>query len=186
LAALLLVPLLLWPDQDSTAGATSRTTYLLRSSVVGVAGSPGTSAGKRVLGTAGQPTPVGVGSAAGKVLYAGFWDRIPTTSAVEEEEIVEDFVEIYDTRLFQNIPNPFNPVTTIQYSVAQEGPVDLTIFSVEGERVRTLVHDYHYPGLFSAVWDGRDEQGETVSSGVYFYRMTAGEYSDVRKMLILK
>lgn len=186
MATLLLVPLLLWPDQDSVADATLRTTYVLRSSVVGAAGSPGTSAGKRIYGTVGQSTPIGTGSAAGKVLYAGFWDRISTSSGVEDDGADGGLVEVRETKLLQNIPNPFNPLTTIQYSVAKQGPVDLTIFSVAGERIRTVVHDYHYPGLFSAVWDGRDEQGETVSSGVYFYRMTAGDYSGVRKMLILK
>jgi flagellar hook assembly protein FlgD len=120
------------------------------------------------------------------VLHGGFWSSISPSSGVEGGGADGGLVEVRETRLLQNIPNPFNPVTTIQYSVAKEGPVDLTIFSVAGERVRTVVNHYHYPGLFSAVWDGRDEQGETVSSGVYFYRMTAGEYSGVRKMLVLK
>jgi len=186
MATLLVVLLLLWPDRDSAADATLQATYFLRSSVVGAAGSPGTSADKRIHGTVGQSTPIGTGWAADRVLYGGFWYRISTSSGVEEDGADGGLVDVRETRLLQNIPNPFNPATTIQYSVAKEGPVDLTIFSVAGERVRTVVHDYHYPGLFSAVWDGRDEQGETVSSGVYFYRMMAGEYSSVRKMLILK
>jgi hypothetical protein len=190
-AVLLLPPLLPWPGSDDepavgAASATSGATCLLRSSVVGVGGSPGETEGMRSNGTIGQPTPVGVGTSGGKVLYAGFWDRIPLTSAVEEDESLEGFAQVFETHLFQNTPNPFNPVTTIGYSVREEGPVDLTIFSVEGEHIRTLVHRHRQPGLFSAVWDGKDESGRPVSSGVYFYRMTTDNHSEVRRMLVLK
>jgi len=160
--------------------------YRLTSSVVGVGGCPGEAAGKRSNGTVGQPSPVGVGAAGGKVLYSGFWECLPLLGGVEDGGALEDFIDVPETRLFQNTPNPFNPLTTVEYSVREEGSVGLAIFSVEGEHVRTLVREYHGPGLFSVVWDGTDEQGQPVSSGVYFYRMTAKDYSEVRKMLILK
>jgi hypothetical protein len=84
-------------------------------------------------------------------------------------------------------PNPFNPTTTIRYDVAEEGvKVSIVIFDVTGRRVRTLVDGVQPAGRQSAVWDGRDDGGRTVASGVYFYRMNAGRFVQTRKMVLLK
>jgi hypothetical protein len=91
--------------------------------------------------------------------------------------------------LAQNHPNPFNPTTTIQYSIpAGEGTVavSIRIYDVAGHLVRDLVNQSEGPGIHSAVWDGRDERGERVGSGVYFYRMRAGSFNSSRKMVVLK
>lgn len=92
--------------------------------------------------------------------------------------------------LSQNVPNPFNPVTTISYGVpaTSEGriPVSLRIYDVQGRKVRDLVQGDHEPGTFSALWDGRDESGRRVHSGVYFYRLQVGVESLTRKMTVVK
>jgi hypothetical protein len=97
------------------------------------------------------------------------------------------------TRAFlkQNVPNPFNPVTTIEYGVpAGQGrgrvPVRIAVFDVKGRRVRRLVNGKQEPGVYTAIWDGRDDNGRGVQSGVYFYRLSAGAQTDSRKMLILR
>jgi FlgD Ig-like domain len=89
--------------------------------------------------------------------------------------------------LFQNAPNPFNPETTIRYSVSTAGKTAIRIYSVSGALVRTLVDRYHAPGIYSARWDGRDGSGRTLASGVYFYRLeTTSGVVDSKKLLMLK
>jgi hypothetical protein len=89
--------------------------------------------------------------------------------------------------LGQNVPNPFNPVTTIWYDVpAGGGAVTLRVFDVSGRLVRTLVDGQQIPGWKSVVWNGRDDRDRGVSSGVYFYRMDAPGFSSTRKMLLLR
>ncbi len=89
-------------------------------------------------------------------------------------------------QLFQNYPNPFNPNTTISYSVAQTGEVKLKIFNTRGQVVRTLVSATQGVGQYSLTWDGRDDTGNVLSSGQYFYRLKVGEASQTRRMLFLK
>ena len=87
-----------------------------------------------------------------------------------------------------NYPNPFNPSTTISYSVAGNAPVRvvLRVFNLRGQTVATLVDRVTAPGEYSVEWDGTDSGGAKLSSGVYFYRMTAGDFSFTRKMVLLK
>jgi hypothetical protein len=89
--------------------------------------------------------------------------------------------------LGQNVPNPFNPTTTIHYEVpAGGGVVTLRVYDVSGRLVRTLVDGFEESGVKSVVWNGRDDRGHGVSSGVYFYRMDAPGFSQTRKMLLLQ
>jgi len=90
------------------------------------------------------------------------------------------------TALRSNYPNPFNPTTTIAFDVAREGRVVVEIYNIKGQRVRVLTDDVYGVGRHSVVWNGDDATGRSVGSGVYFYRMTAGEYRSVRKMLLMK
>ncbi|MDZ7369799.1 MAG: Ig-like domain-containing protein [candidate division KSB1 bacterium] len=89
-------------------------------------------------------------------------------------------------RLAQNYPNPFNPETTIRFDVPKEAYVTLEVYNVLGQRVRTLFKEKMEAGYHSVVWDGKDDQGLRVSSGVYYYRLHAQEFSDTKKMLLLK
>jgi hypothetical protein len=89
--------------------------------------------------------------------------------------------------LTNNYPNPFNPSTTIQFGVPRNADVALVIYNVLGQRIRTLVdHEQRSAGRYSVVWDGRDEGGNTVGSGMYFYRLETGQVAIVKKMLMLK
>ncbi len=87
-----------------------------------------------------------------------------------------------------NCPNPFNPSTTISYSVGGEAPVPvrLNVFNVRGQIVAALVDRVVAPGQYTVNWDGRGRGGEQLSSGVYFYRLRAGDFSFTRKMVLLK
>lgn len=88
--------------------------------------------------------------------------------------------------LAQNYPNPFNPTTTIRYTLPEASDVELVIINVLGARVRTLVNSSQAAGEYSVVWDGRDQSGSQVSSGIYFYKMVAGGSSQTRKMVMMK
>jgi hypothetical protein len=89
--------------------------------------------------------------------------------------------------LLQNHPNPFNPTTEITYDVAVSGEVRIEVFDVTGHRVRTLVSGRKDVGRYVIEWNGKDEKGSEVHTGVYFYRMTAPGYvSPAKKMLLLK
>lgn len=88
--------------------------------------------------------------------------------------------------LDRNLPNPFHPTTTIRFSLAQEGQARLAVFDVAGRRVRTLVDGMRSAGSHAATWDGRNEAGRPCPSGVYLYRLDAGDRSDTRKMLLVQ
>jgi hypothetical protein len=88
--------------------------------------------------------------------------------------------------LEQNQPNPFNPTTTIRFVVPAAVRAVLSIYSTDGRLVRTLFDDVATPGANEVTWDGRDASGTGVSSGVYFYRLSAGKSSATRKMVLLK
>jgi hypothetical protein len=88
--------------------------------------------------------------------------------------------------LDQNSPNPFNPATRIVYHVAETTQIELSVYDVRGKRIRTLVEGQSASGSFTAWWDGTDGEGQRVSSGVYFYRLTAGRSVHTRKMVLLE
>ena len=91
-------------------------------------------------------------------------------------------------KLDDNYPNPFNPTTTIKYSIAENGRVTLKIYNAAGQLVRTLIDEEQAPqaGGFSKVWNGMNEQSQPVASGVYFYQLTAKDFSQTKKMVLLK
>ena len=86
----------------------------------------------------------------------------------------------------QNYPNPFNPSTTIRYALPEGSSVSLVIYNILGQQVRTLVSGSQGAGYHTVVWDGRDEAGRTAATGLYLYRLQAGTFSEVRKMLFAK
>lgn len=88
--------------------------------------------------------------------------------------------------LHQNVPNPFNPVTSVRYSLAEPGRVTIRVYDVAGRVVRTLRDRPEEAGERSVVWDGTNDRGQHVGSGVYFCSMVAGEFSDRRLMVLLK
>jgi hypothetical protein len=92
-----------------------------------------------------------------------------------------------ESALYQNHPNPFNPSTTIGYDVpVGSGQVTLRIYDIRGTHIRTLVNETPPGGRHTVEWDGRDNRGQTVSSGIYFYRLKAKGFVETRKMLLMK
>ena len=121
-------------------------------------------------------------------LTIGSWGLVdsimigPAATSVESEATSQP--ETFS--LSQNYPNPFNPVTRIDYALAEATDTKLEIYNVRGQRVRTLVDHHLEAGLHFVHWDSRDMKGQSVAAGIYFYRITAGERTATRKMLLLR
>jgi len=118
-------------------------------------------------------------------------DFITVSAVHEDEEVITPLV----TGLHGNFPNPFNPETTIRFSLSYgEGRgegfnnVKIDIYNIRGQRVRTLLDGSREFGIgeHSVIWNGKDDDDNVLSSGVYFYRMRAGDYESVRRMLLMK
>ena len=105
-----------------------------------------------------------------------------TTTDSETVEISSPF----KFNLYQNYPNPFNPITEIRFTLALESSIKLNIYNVSGQLVKTLVDDNYNAGCYAIQWNGRDNQDKSVSSGIYFYRIKAGDYIETRSMVMLK
>jgi len=85
-----------------------------------------------------------------------------------------------------NYPNPFNPETTIQYSISKDSPVELTVYNIKGQKVKTLIDETQTKGIHEVIWDGTDANNKSVSSGIYLYKLTSEGKTDMRKMMMLK
>jgi len=121
-------------------------------------------------------------------------DSITISLSADVDEDEDDLV-IQSFELFQNYPNPFNPITSIQYSVGgrQTKTADgsfaqttLKIYNIIGQKVRTLVDEPKKGGNYQVFWDGKDDKGKDVSSGIYFYVLEGDNYTETKKMTLLK
>jgi uncharacterized membrane-anchored protein len=115
-------------------------------------------------------------------MLEGYGIELPKDSEGSSSEIAPAKPQIQA----QNYPNPFNPQTEIAYSIPEDSRVKLTILNIQGQKVRVLVDEYQTAGTKNVIWDGCDEKGESVASGVYFYLIEAGSYSASNQMVLLK
>lgn len=130
----------------------------------------------------GQPI-IGIQSGTSMVGTAGFWNK----SVAVDVEIQEDSDGLpKEFALHQNYPNPFNRTTVIEYALPKSSHVRITIYNVLGQMVRSLVNQKQPAGLMTIQWDGRTDSEAEVSSGVYFYRIMAGDFVKCKKMVFLK
>ncbi|MDY6914945.1 MAG: T9SS type A sorting domain-containing protein, partial [Candidatus Cloacimonadota bacterium] len=116
----------------------------------------------------------------GMLKYASIKVEFVNTSTNPEEVIPANIA------LKGNYPNPFNPETTIQYSVNNPANVKIEVYNTKGQKVRTLVDEHKNAGEYNVVWQGKNEAGNSVASGVYFYRLTSNNETEAKKMLLIK
>ena len=118
-------------------------------------------------------------------IYSGNQMSEPSNFAfvyVVETTNDEDMTSVYfNTTLYNNYPNPFNPETKIQFEVKNTDNVNISIFNIKGQLVQTLVNDVYTPGRYNLIWNAKN-----VSSGVYFYKMETNDFTDIKKMLLIK
>ena len=113
-------------------------------------------------------------------VFSGGSDITVDVADVPEQVLPNDFV------LYQNYPNPFNAGTGIEYSLVRKSWVNISIYNVLGQKIKMLVDERKSAGDYKVTWDGTDDAGKEVGSGVYFYRIKAGEYREVRKMVVVR
>ena len=124
--------------------------------------------------------------------YFGRWNPVYFFRAVEPQD--KHFTTLGDikrTSLMQNFPNPFNPETWIPYSLAETASVTVRIYNVKGESIRSINVGRQLAGAYTsrqraAYWDGKDDTGQSVASGVYFYQLLADNFSETRRMVVMK
>jgi hypothetical protein len=108
---------------------------------------------------------------------------VDTLTGIEDPELAQLPAQF---RLYQNYPNPFNQSTRIGYTLKISGPVSLKVFNLLGEEVATLVNAIQSAGSYQVTWDGRNNRGEAVASGIYFYQLSLGNATQTRKLTLLK
>jgi hypothetical protein len=122
------------------------------------------------------------GRSSGKEEITGIYAQlISTTTGIDDHSAVPSPI-----RRMVNYPNPFNPETTISYSLKTTADIELSVYNLRGQRVATLAQGRETAGDHSVVWNGTDANGHSVGNGVYFYRLSANGKSDVRKMVLMK
>ena len=117
------------------------------------------------------------------------WGKLRILNAIRTATGVEAMADgrrAPELLLEQNYPNPFNPSTTIDFSIPSDERVSLQIFSTTGRLIRTLINQNYSAGRHSVKWDGRNNWGRNVSSGMYIYRIKAGKYTKTMKMKLLR
>ena len=134
-------------------------------------------------------TDIASGKPIGKIDYTITADNI--RNAYATLHLTFDSIAPIHTQLLQNYPNPFNPETWIPYQLASDAEVSIIIYNPSGERIRTIPIGDQAAGSYltkgrAAYWDGRNAHGELVSSGLYFYHLQASDFTDVKRMIILK
>ena len=125
------------------------------------------------------------------VKAGAFTYEAPELAVEEQWKLLTTLGEVKYTTLLQNYPNPFNPETWIPYVLAEDAFVTVRIYSLNGELIRTLDIGKQPRGIYvsperAVYWDGTDEAGEPVASGMYFYQLVAGGFKQTRRMVLLK
>ena len=146
-----------------------------------------------MTGTAAIPSGT---SQIATITYEGDGELSVSSAIVVDNDANEMNVEISNAKLesvlpteyslSQNQPNPFNPSTDISFSLPKSGQVKLTVYNILGAEVATLVDEIRSAGVHRITWDGTDKSGNPVASGVYLYRLTAGDFAETKKMVLMK
>ena len=121
-------------------------------------------------------------------VFDGGWesDLCDEIEVIVTGSIGDEVIKPTVTKLTGNYPNPFNPTTTISFSLKEAGHVSVNIYNMRGQLVKTLVNAELERDFHEIVWDGRDNSGKTTTSGVYFYKMKAQNYNSTKKMILMK
>ncbi len=164
--------------------AQSSINYTVEKAVFDESGNFSQSTGYTVEDATGQSSPLDICASTNYSESSGFWGRgggMPTAVGERSEEKVPARFNLY-----QNYPNPFNPETKIRFALTKNSHVVITIYNTLGQQIGTLIDTQYAPGFHDVRWDGKDRNGSPVSSGVYLYRIQAGEFSQVRKMILIR
>ena len=118
-----------------------------------------------------------------------YYEGLISVGAIEQLTELEISSEIFFPdrfALYPNYPNPFNPLTNITYDIKSNSHVKVNIANIKGNHIRYLINEYQFSGTHSVLWNGRDDNGNPVPSGIYFYTMTVNKYRKSNKMILMK
>jgi hypothetical protein len=111
-----------------------------------------------------------------------FWE----TNFPEELGSKDEAILPIEFAMHQNYPNPFNPVTSVRYDIPTTSNVTISVYSLLGKKVKTLTSSVHQPGFYSTQWNGTNDMGSAVSSGVYICKINSDRYTAIKKMILMK
>ncbi|MBN2411913.1 T9SS type A sorting domain-containing protein [candidate division KSB1 bacterium] len=134
--------------------------------------------GSPAIGTASDGTDRGSSIT---VWNPGTWSREPSTGVEQDQN-----KSVFEFALGQNYPNPFNPTTTIEYQIPSSSSVKLVVYNLIGQDIATIVNEVQQAGIHHVNWNGMDDSGKQASSGVYFYRLQAGDNVETAKMILIR
>jgi hypothetical protein len=152
--------------------------YVIQRSVFGNGGASLSSSANKLVGTLGQPL-IGTMSGTSNRQNAGFWYAQGYQLTSVEEKPAEELPVEY--QLKQNYPNPFNPTTTIEFEIPERVNVKLIVYDILAREISTLVDKELEPGKYKVDFDAKN-----LPSGVYFYRLEAGKFASVKKMVLVR
>ncbi len=115
--------------------------------------------------------------------YVWFIDDIRVTGTISNEDL---YIPAGNMALHGNYPNPFNPTTNVSFTIDKPQHVSITVYNARGQLVRTLVNEFRSSGTQTVVFDGKDDMGASLSSGIYFYKMKSGRFSSTKKTILMK
>jgi hypothetical protein len=180
--SLLLLPGVLYSENQALESSTQDGHQIIWQAIVGGGGFD-TTANYQLLSVLAQPI-AGITGTGNYYVASGFVsDSSPTPLEVVD---IESPTLPKEYTLSQNYPNPFNPTTTIEFALPRSGFVSIEVYDIMGRKVIDLVSEDLQAGVKRVDWDGRDRAGAEVASGVYFYRIQVNDFSETRKMLLLK
>ncbi len=159
--------------------------YRLEKAVVDQGGRTSQSANYKVINAVGQPCPVSIIQSTNYVVSAGYLVGKTKMTGIDEDKNAAESIPT-DFELYQNYPNPFNPITQIYYHLPRSMHVTLKIYNLQGHEIRTLVDEFQSAGNQSVVWDGLDDLDKKVTSGLYFYHISAGDFNATKKMIVVQ
>jgi len=168
--------------ESNSLAQMSSDNYKLSTSVLSEGGRNASSANFKAITTIGQPSPIGNVAGYSYIGYYGFWQTILGQEVGIKDRTANAASNLPNVfSLAQNHPNPFNPITQVNYALPRDCNVKLSIYNILGQKMTTLVDGKQKAGYKTAPWDAG-----SLSSGIYFYRLQAGDFVETRKMVLLK
>lgn len=161
-------------------------TYSLKSYCIDAGGVATVTSGGYKMGMSVSQSFIGKVDGGGYTAYIGYWPPWGSLPGVEETDRSSGLGQPTIFSLNQNYPNPVSHRTIIKYSIARPCKVELKLFDITGRQIAVLVNENQKPGYYQVNWNIRNVSEKQLPNGVYFYQLTAGDWADIKKMVIVR
>lgn len=160
--------------------------YILKSRCIDDGGIATVTSGGYKMGCSVSQSFIGKVSAGGYIAYIGYWTPGIIGTGIQEYDQQQNLTPPITFNLQQNYPNPVSFRTAIKYSIASKCEVELKLFDITGRLVTTLIKENQEPGYYQVNWNIHNVTKKQLPNGVYFYRLTAGDYTNTKKMVVVR